>query len=512
MANIYLQPQFPLKLQKNKYALGEEIDLSSQFITNGITNAYAWKTASGITLIKNVDYTENNGKFTLIKNPGNYFYCQMTNTAFPNLTLYTENLTILSDEPAITITTNNSIGSSFSFATYGILDKDTLKVDWGNNTFVSCPITSNYTVVSGILTGKTIKVYGIGISYLNITSKNIATLVITENTALTVLWCNGNNLTTLDVTNNTALETLSCYNNNLTSLDVTKNIALKTLYCDNNNLTSLDMTKNSVLTTLDCYNNNMTSLDVTKNTVLTTLNCDNNNLTSLDMTKNSALKELYCSSNKLTTLDVTKNNALVSLLCGSNRLTFTSLPIRQSAWTYYIYRPQASIKIENKQYNLSETIDLSSQLTANGNTTTYIWKTIGETTLVAGTDYTITNGTTKFLKGQTDSVYCQMTNPTFPSLTLITTNIKVTGPTSVDSDLEQITKVYPNPLSTQLWVESEEMIKKVEIHTIVGTKVFEQEYNNTQKVNINATELPKGLLIVKVYKANGVMTKKILKE
>jgi len=59
---------------------------------------------------------------------------------------------------------------------------------------------------------------------------------------------------------------------------------------------------------------------------------------------------------------------------------------------------------------------------------------------------------------------------------------------------------------------SEESIKKIEIYTVVGAKVFEQGYNTTQKVNINAAELPKGLLIVKVYGANGVMEKKMLKE
>lgn len=76
-------------------------------------------------------------------------------------------------------------------------------------------------------------------------------------------------------------------------------------------------------------------------------------------------------------------------------------------------------------------IDLSSQLTANGNTTVYTWKTKGGTSLVAGTDYTLTNGKTVFLKPQTDSVYCEMTNATFPGFTwsnaLTTTRIKVTG-------------------------------------------------------------------------------------
>jgi hypothetical protein len=87
----------------------------------------------------------------------------------------------------------------------------------------------------------------------------------------------------LDVSQNTALTNLYCYNNQLTSLDVSANTALTSLNCYNNQLTSLDVSGNTALTSLQCYNNQLTSLDVSGNTALTSLQCQNNPLTSLDL-------------------------------------------------------------------------------------------------------------------------------------------------------------------------------------------------------------------------------------
>ena len=77
-------------------------------------------------------------------------------------------------------------------------------------------------------------------------------------------------------------------------------------------------------------------------------------------------------------------------------------------------------------------LDLGSEYLVNGNYTVYTWKTQSGTTLQTGTDYNISNGKTVFLNTQADSVYCEMTNTTFPgfisSNVLKTTCIKVTDP------------------------------------------------------------------------------------
>jgi len=414
--------------------------------------------------------------------------------------------------PAITITTSKSIGTSYSLTIGTKVNNNTIQIDWGNSSLVDYTVESNGTTISGTLSSNLIKIYGQGISYLNVLSKNITNLDVSEAIDLKSLYCGTNQLTSLNVSKNSALTTLSCGSNQIAALDISNNTLITSLLCGNNKLTTLDLSKNTAITYLSCYSNLLTTLNISNNTLINWLEISYNKLTSLDISNNTAIVILGCISNQLNSLELSNNTAITELYCYGNKLTFHTLPIKQATWTTFSYSPQATIVLAKKNYILAETIDLSDQLTVNSNTTSYIWKTKGGATLNSDTDYTTIGGITTFLKGQTDSVYCQMTNATFPALTLSTTNIKVTDPTSIDSDTEQITKVYPNPVSNLLWVVSEESIKKIEIYTVVGAKVFEQGYNTTQKVNINTAEFPKGLLIVKVYGANGVMEKKILKE
>ncbi len=546
-------PQKEYKLSKTVYAVNEEIDLSSQLSINGNTTTFIWKTTGGTTLINGTDYSVIDGKFTFLKTYSESIYCEMANASLANLTLTSVSIKII-PIPDFVMKTSTTLGSEFSFIVNSESNNNTIQVDWGNGILNDYMIGQYYSTISGTLQGNTIKIYGKNIWFFEVQAKKLNDLVISINNSLMYLICSqnqitnldvskssslfflscsDNKLTTLDVTNNPALNYLDCGFNKISTLDISKNTGLERLYCQYNQLSSLDVSNNIIicellcnlnliksidlqnnlkLKKLICHSNQLTSLDVSKNTELTYLWCSSNKLTNLDISKNTMITYFDCSSNNLASLDLSSNAVLSSIRCESNYFTFTNLPIAKPTWTTYTYSPQAKIKIEKQQYNLSESVDLSSQLTVNSNTTSYIWKTKGGITLSLGADYSVTSGVTTFLKGQTDSVYCQMTNATFPALTLSTTNIKVSDPTSIESDIEQITKVYPNPVSNLLWVMSEEAIKRVEIYTVVGIKVFEQEYNTTKKVNINATELPEGLLIIKVYGDKGVMEKKILKE
>ena len=56
---------------------------------------------------------------------------------------------------------------------------------------------------------------------------------VSQNIALTALWCCDNQLTALDVSRNTALTFLNCEGNFLTALDVSANTALTTLFAGN---------------------------------------------------------------------------------------------------------------------------------------------------------------------------------------------------------------------------------------------------------------------------------------
>jgi len=61
-------------------------------------------------------------------------------------------------------------------------------------------------------------------------------------------------------------------------------------------------------------------------------------------------------------------------------------------------------------------MDLSAQLKAGTATTVYKIKAKGGITLLKDVDYSIADGKITFLKAQTDSIYCEMTNTTFPNL------------------------------------------------------------------------------------------------
>jgi hypothetical protein len=278
-------------------------------------------------------------------------------------------------------------------------------------------------------------------TYLTCEHNQLTALDISKNTALTTLRCSINKISALDVTKNIALTTFECNDNQLSTLDVTKNTVLNQLYCNNNKISALDVTSNTALKALGCGANLLTALDVTKNSILTSLSCDNNRLSTLDVTKNTALTHLWCNYNQLTALDVSKNTALIYFQCEDNQLSFKTLPLKQLTWTTYTYAPQAPVSIAKTLSNL----DFNDQYIVNGNTTQFTWRAKSGKTLVEGTDYAFSNGIFYFLKSQTDSAFCLMTNSVFPDFSLhflSTTNTKITSPSAVNDAASAQIEIY----------------------------------------------------------------------
>lgn len=163
--------------------------------------------------------------------------------------------------------------------------------------------------------------YFAALEYLSFPSQEVSAVDLSQNTALTKLYCWNNQLTALDMNQNTALTSLYCYNNQLTSLDISQNSALTHLSCSRNQLTSLDVSQNTALKELSCGNNQLTSLNMSQNTALTGLVCSSNQLTSLDVSGCTALTRLECNDNQITSLDVSQNIGLEYLECFNNQLT-----------------------------------------------------------------------------------------------------------------------------------------------------------------------------------------------
>ena len=190
-------PQQNFALPKQTYSTNEEIDLSSQLNVDSQTTTYTWKTESGTTLVNGTDYNENGGKFTFLKTFLDSLYCEMTNAAFPDLILTTTKISI-PQLPNVLMTTTSAVGSTFTFGIGATESNTPIKVDWGNGVLASYTIGEN-TTVSGTLAGSTIKIYGTGISYLDLSEKKLTSLDVTNNNTLTKLYCSKNQLTTLDV-------------------------------------------------------------------------------------------------------------------------------------------------------------------------------------------------------------------------------------------------------------------------------------------------------------------------
>jgi len=181
--------------------------------------------------------------------------------------------------------------------------------------------TSNTGNLDGNLDGE-IQLSEAAIYYGNIhcENMNISDLAgIEAFTTLTGLYIDGNQITTLDISQNTALTAVFCNNNQLSNVFINNN--LETLWCDNNQLTSLDVSNATSLGQLFCNRNLLTSLNITGATSLYALGCDNNELTSLDLSSNVGLYEIDCGGNQLTSLNLSNNIVLEHLMCDSNQLT-----------------------------------------------------------------------------------------------------------------------------------------------------------------------------------------------
>jgi len=88
-------------------------------------------------------------------------------------------------------------------------------------------------------------------------------------------------------------------------------VNLETLKCDHNMFCSLILTNNSALKILWCnYNGALTDINVSKNIALEIFGCSGTAIKSLNVTNNRKLIDLGCCENNLFRLDVSNNTAL----------------------------------------------------------------------------------------------------------------------------------------------------------------------------------------------------------
>ena len=151
-----------------------------------------------------------------------------------------------------------------------------------------------------------------------VTTQNINTL--------TSLFINGREIEDLTgIEDFVALYDLDCSDNDLTSLDVSNNKSLFFLSFSQNDIATINLSENIGLEVLYCFENNLTNLDVDVNVNLLYVAVADNELTTLNLSNNVLLEELYVSNNDIATLDLSKASNFFGLLCDNNNLSELNL-------------------------------------------------------------------------------------------------------------------------------------------------------------------------------------------
>lgn len=155
------------------------------------------------------------------------------------------------------------------------------------------------------------------------TNSNISTLDISNLKKLEMLICRRNNIITLDVSNLENLKNLYCHENKIVSIKFSNlSTNLEILDCSINQITSLDVTELTNLKRLNCHTNKLATLDLSNLTDLELFYCDKNQFNSIDDVIGYSglvnLKQFSCASCNTTSLDVSNLKKLEFLSLSNN--------------------------------------------------------------------------------------------------------------------------------------------------------------------------------------------------
>jgi hypothetical protein len=319
----------------------------------------------------------------------------------------------------------------------------------------------------------------LALTHLVFTNNQIDSIDVSFNPNLYLFGCANNLLTSIDVSNNSALEIFNCGSNQISSIDLSQNSALVSLICDQNLLTHLDLSQNPLLVSLDFSYNELDSIDLSLNTHLRNLKFRSNNVLNLDLSQNPSLSLLWCDGNNLTSLDVSQNDSIVELWCHGNQITDLDLSGHPLLTEF-----------------MCSNNNLVSLNVANGNNQN-----------IGGGDFrAVVNPNLSCI--QVDDAVWSTTNWTFIDSTA-TFSENCSGTTSTNAlDLSSEIKIFPNPTTAFIQIESPINIDFVQIYSADG-KLMRIVENRNQ---IDLSTYAKGFYLLKVQTAHGVSTHKIIKQ
>lgn len=387
-----------------------------------------------------------------------------------------------------------------------------------------------------------------GLEELCCISSQLTTLDVSNLTNLKRLDCSYNWLTSLNVNNLTGLEILNCYSNRLTNIDLSDLAALKRLACNDNVLTSLDVSNSTLLEELHCYNNHIQTINLNNITKLTILDCGDNQLTTIDVSNLTNLRKLFCFINQLTTLDVGNLINLEELSCYGNQLNdiyklnaltnltnlecwhnnLTTLDISNLTKLEYLYCQEnqlSTLDVKNSPnlkalycYNnklnsldIRNLININSLSCFENNFSTQALDNIycalpeleGKILPAYSTyDDNIDNVLATNAQNAVDKgwrVLYRIDNSDIPTTGTYecTTDINA-------MELDNSVKVYPNPVSDLLYIESESIINGIRVYDISGKEILNKSVDFSNNTSINVSNLIDGTYFLQIYTDKGV--------
>lgn len=423
-------------------AKGPGANLSSQQRTIGVHNtAFRWMKADG-SPVDPADYSVSGGKTRFINTSLGNVYCIITHPAFPALSLTTTEMLVapVPDRCIASFTTpkgNEKVDLSLA----STAAQATLYFNWAGDglEFDIYDLTSTYrSFEAKTVAGAQVKVFAYEdvapVSVFSITGATMSDIDITPLTQASTINIKGAGLTDITLPPPGHLTELFLSGNRLSVLDLSTYSDIYYLALDDNAFEgNFDF---SVLPNLQLasISNNRLSSATFDNPLLWALDMSRNLFETVDLSGAPALEQIGLSGNSLSALDLSAHTGVKSLFVDNNRFTFSTLPATAKVPILYIYSNQARVApaVEGLKADLAFAgatevrwfID-EPWLDENG-------AYAGEE-LVAGEEYTVTDGVTTFAS-PFNRLVGVLTNPAFPSLNLLTEMISVSGSASVAAD------------------------------------------------------------------------------
>lgn len=397
------------------------VDLSSEAMIGDVATIFTWKSADGTRLFEDEDYTISNGVTEFINTDFDAISCEMTNSAWPDLTLSTTEIKPLGkpDKLIATLTSKETAGKALTLtmAAYG---PDYVFVDFGDGKMLPRKLDYNFTQYKANLgENREIKLYTyeespVKMRVLSMIDHALKSVDISQLNDLECLNFSGDYLTTLDISKNLSLKELTLNQNRIADIDLSKHTALTLLSLRSMNLESIDLTELANLEWLSVADNKLSEINLSNKPKLRWLGLSLNNFSEIDLSGLTSLTEIYADNNKLTTINLDDQPDMAVVRLNDNKFRFSTFPEHNINRLYYT--PQGEMEVVPDGL----TVDLGSEATIYGNETTYVWTTISGSTLTENVDYTITDGVTTFAAPQTEQVICELSNVAFPDLVLRT--------------------------------------------------------------------------------------------